>query len=97
MVSITRSCATVTPASRRCLNEAIGAEVVVVLQEAPALAANAVIALSQSRRSSSRAFISRLPDRPEMQLGIGGLIDLSHATLANKGSYVVMAESGADL
>ena len=27
---------------------------------------------------------------------IGGLIDLSHATLTNEGSHVIVAESGAD-
>ena len=32
-----------------------------------------------------------------VQLGIGGLIDLSHAPFANEGSDVVVAESGADL
>ena len=31
-----------------------------------------------------------------VQLGIGGLIDLSHAALADKGGHVVMAESGTD-
>ena len=31
-----------------------------------------------------------------VQLGIGGLVDLAHAPLANEGGYVVVAESGAD-
>ena len=31
-----------------------------------------------------------------VQLGIGGLIDLSHAPLADEGGHVVMADSGAD-
>ena len=31
------------------------------------------------------------------QLGVGGLIDLSHAALADQGGDIVMAEPGADL
>ena len=31
-----------------------------------------------------------------VQLGIGGLIDLSHTPLTNEGGDVVVAESGAD-
>jgi hypothetical protein len=87
----------VTPASRRCVVEVTGTEVVVVLQEAPAPVANAVIALSQFRRSSSRASISRLPDRPRMQLGIGSLIDLAHPAFADEGGDIVMREPGADV
>ena len=32
-----------------------------------------------------------------VQLGVGGLIDLSHAPLANEGSDIVMPESRSDL
>ena len=32
-----------------------------------------------------------------VQLGIGGLPNLSHAALADEGGHVVVAESGADL
>ena len=32
-----------------------------------------------------------------VQLGIGGLVDLAHAPLANEGGDLVVAESGADL
>ena len=31
-----------------------------------------------------------------VQLGIGGLVDLSHATLTNESGDVVMSEAGAD-
>ena len=31
-----------------------------------------------------------------VQLGVGGLVDLSHAALADESGHVVMAESGAD-
>ncbi len=31
-----------------------------------------------------------------VQLGIGGMIDLPHAPLANEGGHVVMGESGTD-
>ena len=30
-------------------------------------------------------------------LGVSGLIDLSHAALADEGGYVVVGESGADV
>ena len=34
--------------------------------------------------------------RTNRSLGIGGLIDLAHAPLADEGGHVVMRESGAD-
>ena len=40
------------------------------------------------------------PEQPghgvELTLGVGGLVDLSHAPLADEGGDVVVAESGAD-
>ena len=32
-----------------------------------------------------------------LELGVGGLIDLTHPALADEGSHVVMAEPGADV
>ena len=36
------------------------------------------------------------PRHLAVQLGVGGLVDLPHAALADEGSHVVMGEAGAE-
>ena len=47
-------------------------------------------------RIAGKGFRQDLQRHLPVQLGIGGLIDLSHPTLTNEGGDVVVPESGAD-
>ena len=51
---------------------------------------------SQAIRISGKGLGQDLERHLAIQLGISGLIDLAHATLADEGGHVVVAESGAD-
>ncbi len=51
---------------------------------------------SQAIRISCKRLGQDLERHLAVQLGIGGLIDLPHAPLADEGGDVVMAESGAN-
>ena len=48
-------------------------------------------------RISGKRFRQDLQHDLPIQLGIGGLIDLAHAALADEGGDVVVAELGADI
>ncbi len=50
----------------------------------------------QPLRVSRESFGEDLERHLTLELGIGGLVDLSHAALADEGGDVVMAEPGAD-
>ena len=50
----------------------------------------------QPIRIAGKRFGQDLQRHLPVQLGIGGLIDLSHPALADEGGDVVVAESGAD-
>ena len=50
----------------------------------------------QAIRIGGEGFGEDLERHLAVELGVDGLIDLSHAAFADEGGYVVMAESGAD-
>ena len=54
---------------------------------------------NRARRSGSLANASGRIFSADLavELGVGGLIDLPHAPLADEGGHIVVAEAGADL